>query len=264
MVLVLVAVAVGLVAYINPFAEDEEEEEDNPWFYQVAMEDIVEIDITNEGERSSFYRTEEGTWSFSDPDGIPPSITRWGGITLLLSGPQTRRDLSVIAPVIDDPAEYGLDDPATVVNVTLSGDRHLEFRLGDTTTDGDHHYSQVIGFPQLYLIASSWGDVLARLANEPPLPKWYVRRTPDSIEELAIYLGDPAVANVDWVQWSVSPFTRFVPTFTIGSTAITSPSSRGKSPLRRSCLLTKLGTCGSWCISLPIPCPTKHSTVAKP
>ena len=198
--LVIVAVAIGAVAYFNPFQGEEERAAKSPWFYQVSFDDIIKIKVRSGDNVESFTKIGEGSWVFDGLEGIPPSHLRWGGIVLLVSGPQTKRDISVVRPVIEDPAEYGLDDPGLIVNLGLTGDRELEFRLGDKTTDGNHTYGQVIGFPQLFLIADLWGEVLARLANEPPVPKWWVTRSADEISEVNIVLGEPG--NLD------SPYLR--------------------------------------------------------
>lgn len=198
--LVVVAIAVGAVVYFNPFQSEAEPRDDSPWFFQLAEEDIQSIEVIHrvengEGDQAvktvSFVKTspEHFLWEFVDPQGIPPNRNRWGGITLLLSGPKTRRDLTPQSIIIEDPAEYGLDNPATVVKVGLTLDRDLEFRLGHETTDGYHHYGQVIGFPQLFIIADSWGDVIARLAVEPPIPRWYVEHTPEDIVEVNVHDG---------------------------------------------------------------------------
>ncbi len=189
--LVVVAAIVGVVVYINPFESEEEREPDSPWFYQLSFDDIIEIEVNVGDKTERFFKNDRDAWVFERLDGIPPSHTRWGGIVLLLSGPQTRRDFSAVRPTIDDPAEYGLDDPKMVVDIGLTGDRNLEFRMGDKTTDGDHSYGQVVGFPQLFLIAEIWGRVIARLADEPPYPKWYEYRDPETIEEVNVYLGVP-------------------------------------------------------------------------
>ncbi len=198
--LVVVAIAVGAVVYFNPFQSEAEPRDDSPWFFQLAEEDIQSIEVIHRVEGTpddqpvktvSFVKTspEHYLWEFADPQGIPPDRNRWGGITLLLSGPKTRRDLTPQNIIIEDPAEYGLDDPATVVKVGLTLNRDLEFRLGHETTDGYHHYGQVIGFPQLFIIADSWGDVIARLAVEPPIPRWYVEHTPEDIVEVNVHDG---------------------------------------------------------------------------
>jgi len=199
--LIAMAAVIGGVVVVNPFAGEEAKAPKPPWFFQVGVDDINRIEVSFEGESVKFEKTPEGTWAFDDPADIPPSSFRWGGVTLLVSGPKTKRDLtgapditeSVIQAnrLIDDRAEYGLEDPHTIVKVGLTGDRQIEFRLGDTTADGGHHYGEVVGFDELFLIAASWGDVLARLAKEPPLPKWYVERTLEELEQVNIYGGDP-------------------------------------------------------------------------
>ncbi len=198
--LVVVAVAIGAVVYFNPFAGEEERAEKSPWFYQVSFDDITHIQVRSGENVESFTKIGEGSWVFDRLEGIPPSHLRWGGIVLLLSGPQTRRDFSTVRPIIEDPAQYGLDDPGLIVNLGLTGDRELEFRLGDKTTDGNHNYGQVIGFPQLFLIADIWGDVLGRLANEPPVPKWWEVRAPETIAEVNIVLGTPGKMDPPYLR----------------------------------------------------------------
>ena len=192
LVLILAAISIGVVAWINPFKSQGEFRELKPWFYQIAWEDIEAIKVNFGGAEGSFVKVHTSAWAFEDPEGIPPSHDRWSGIQYLLSGPKTQRDLSSTSIIIDDLAQYGLDDPATVVFVGLTEGRSLEFRLGDVTPNGFEHYGQVIGFPQLFLVADAWGDVLARLITDPPLPKWYIKRDPVSIVELNLSLeGSP-------------------------------------------------------------------------
>ena len=210
LVLVLAAIAVAVVAYINPFKSPAEFRELKPWFYQIAWEDIESIKVNLRGQEGSFVKVDPSAWAFTDPEGIPPSNDRWSGIQYLLSGPKTQRDLTSTSIIIEDLAQYGLDDPATVVDIGLTQGRSLEFRLGDVTPNGFEHYGQVIGFPQLFLIADAWGDVLGRLVTEPPLPKWYIKRDPVSIVELNLSLEgspDEAPAVLQFKQeddiWSV-------------------------------------------------------------
>lgn len=187
--LIAIAAAVAVVAYINPFEQTEEREPADPWFYQVSFEDIVSIEVYAEENSETFSKNDKGEWVIDRLGDIPPSHMRWGGIVLLLSGPQTRRDFSTVRPIIEDPSEYGLDDPHLTVKIGLTAGRSLEFRLGDETPDGEQHYGQVVGFPQLFLITSIWGEVLARLANETPTPKWWQYRDPETIAEVNIYTG---------------------------------------------------------------------------
>ena len=187
-VALIILAAVAVVVYLfNPFAQEDKKPPPKPWFYQVSVDDMTSIRITHKGKSESFIKTPSGTWAFDWDVLIPPNHNRWGGIAFILGGPQTKRDLTETTTLIVDPSQYGLDDPHTVVNIGLTLNRTLEFRLGDKTTNGWHHYGQIVGFPQLFLIADTWGDVLARLAVEPPYPKWYIERPADQISEINIF-----------------------------------------------------------------------------
>ena len=213
--LILIAIVAVVVWRLDPFEPEVVKEARSPWFYQVSEDDIETIKINYKGSVVSFYKTGQSTWAFDDPEGVPPNYVRWGGITLLLSGPGTKRDLTPFQPVIDDPAQYGLDEPDTIVDVGLTSNRTLQFRLGDLTTDGRHNYSQVVGFDDLFLITSTWVDVISRIAYDPPIPLWYKTRDPRAITELNIHYGDPSsltTRRVSFAQnrreggWSVQDF----------------------------------------------------------
>ena len=187
-ILSIIAISIGAFLYYYTNNKTETVETDPPWFYQVSMDDINYIGLTKNDKSLSFYKNEDTTWSFVDPKGIPPSYTRWGGVTLLLSGPQTQRLL--VADKIENPAEYGLDNPRLIIDFDLVGGRHLTLKLGDATSDFKHYYCQINDFEELFIIAATWNDVLGKLVDEPPIPKWYVKRSPESIVGLAIYKGD--------------------------------------------------------------------------
>ena len=182
--LIVVAAAAGIVVYINPFKETQTRTPDSPWFYQVSMDDIVEISVNHGDESRSFFRNEDRVWVFADPEDVPADPERWGGMTSLLSGPRTRR-LLLEAP--DDLDQYGLANPSTVIDVKLTGDREIQVEIGNETPNGIYVYGKVTGFDQLYLINDSWGKVLTRLATEPPLPKWHSSRLPDRVIGLSLY-----------------------------------------------------------------------------
>ncbi|MCH6588292.1 MAG: hypothetical protein IH805_08275, partial [Proteobacteria bacterium] len=72
-------------------------------------------------------------------------------------------------------AEWGLTSPRTVITVGLQGIGDVTIRIGDKTPDGISHYTQFRSpgdssqaDSSVYLIDSSWGDVMERLVNEPP------------------------------------------------------------------------------------------------
>ena len=135
------------------------------FFYVVDDDAINSVAIQYFGETQKFVLDPNRTWRFTSFDGERVNINRWGGVTLLLSGPQFTRQLSADAP---DLGRYGLENPATVITVGLEGIGEVEIRLGDTTPDGGKHYAQFEDDPGIYLIDSSWGDVISRLVTEPP------------------------------------------------------------------------------------------------
>ena len=183
LVLIAVAVAVGLVVYINPFEGEELREAGPPYFYQVPLPDISAVRITAGDSQVAMHATDEQAWVFDEPAGVPPSHSRWGGMLSILGGPRSRR---LLAETIADPARYGLDEPGTIIEIALSGDQRIEVHLGKTTPDGISHYARIAGDPQLFLVDASWGNLLARLATDPPYPVWFLERDPEDIVGLTL------------------------------------------------------------------------------
>ena len=162
-ILVVLLVIVGGYVLFFELRRQPGESTEPPWIYNIGYEDMVSISVTHQGQAQAFINTREG-WVFKDT-GQPVDPQRWGGVILLLSGPRTARELK--EPVAD-PAVYGLEPPESHIAVTIKDGRQLGLFLGKKTPDGASHYAQVEGSPSLFLITSSWGDVITRLATEPP------------------------------------------------------------------------------------------------
>ena len=190
-VVAALALVAAAVVVLDPFREQDEPGAGRPWFYRIAPEEIESIEILHGEGHVRFLRVSESAFVFVDPPGLPPDRVRFSGVPLLVSGPRAKRELPLDSAASGLSDQYGLDDPRTVVRVGVAGKEDLEFRLGRETSDGAHQYGQVSGVAALHLIASSWGEVLARLAEEPPLPKWYVKRSPEEIVELNLYRDGP-------------------------------------------------------------------------
>ena len=200
--LVIVVAIAAVVVYINPFKDEVDSGPEPPWFYQVSEDAIETIEVVHDGKRVKFVRDEVRQWEFEEHPGVPPAHRRWGGMVLMLTGPKTRR---LLQESFADKSQYGLADPSTIVDVTLSGDRRIQVFLGDPTTDGGHLYGQITGhafdFPQLFLINAGWGKVLTRLVSEPPFPKWFVKRDPALISELSVIKGEQHGGDQKWLQF---------------------------------------------------------------
>ena len=164
---------------MNPFGKQQVGVPRAPWFYNVSDRDISRIDMDHLGKRMSYVRKENYVWYFVNPENIPVDKQRFGGMTLLLSGPQGKREL--LSETIENPEQYGLVNPTTMIDITLEGDRLIQFNLGDKTPNGTSHYAQMRGFDDLYLIDASWGDVISRLVKDPPYPLWYLKMDPNKV-----------------------------------------------------------------------------------
>ncbi|MEX0761033.1 MAG: DUF4340 domain-containing protein [Dehalococcoidia bacterium] len=202
LVIILAYASIGTVLVLkNPVGSDSTSQP--PFFYRLDSEDIRHISIETGGEEIGWhYREDERRWYFDDLQDIPANLFRWGGITTLLGGPRTQR---VLEETIDDPAVYGLDDPNTVISVTIRDGNTVTLHLGNETPDGGGNYAQVIGYPQLVLVDASWGFVLDRLVTEPPVPDWYYTMDPNRAREILFFLENEVVEaygfNRDDEQW---------------------------------------------------------------
>ncbi len=135
--------------------------------FQVEEDDIVLVRLTREGETLTFVESEDGTtWYFDEIDGEVVDRDRWGGIPLLLSGPLYQR---VVAEQATDLSLYGLEEPSLIVHLGLQRvEEEVEVRIGDKTPQAGGHYVQFIDDPRIYIVDVTWGDVITRLAEEPP------------------------------------------------------------------------------------------------
>ena len=163
---VLVVLVATLAGYVFFFELQQESERNprEPWFYNVHQDNINRIAVTYRGEEQAFARGEAFQWFFEATD-EPVDLQRWSGIPLLVTGPRSRR---LLEERVDDPALYGLETPTTTIAVALEDGREITVLLGDNTPDGIGHYAQLQGDNPLFIVDSSWGDVLSRLVTEPP------------------------------------------------------------------------------------------------
>lgn len=163
-ILIILVAVVGGYVLIFELNRRPDKEPEPPYFYDVEITDIGGITISLKDTQQSFIKA-GNKWVFED-SGSPVDPARWSGIPLLLTGPRAAR---VLKNTLEDPQEYGLDPPETHITVTLEDGRAINVILGYKTPDGLSHYAQVVGFAQLYLVSSTWGDVINRIATEPPV-----------------------------------------------------------------------------------------------
>ncbi len=182
--LVMLALIAGTVLITRELSSKEPKEE-QPWVWKVSSENLSNISVIHQEEQQN-YALVGDSWMIRGEQDIPVFLPKWSGTTLLLSGPRATRD---IVPQIDDPAKYGLDSPQTVVTIQSRGGNSLTFHLGDPTPDGQNWYVRLAGQPQLYTVAAVWGEVVTRLALEPPYPPefrpWLYKLNVEDVNRIA-------------------------------------------------------------------------------
>ena len=134
--------------------------------YAAPQDAIVSVAVRTPAAAAAFERS-GSAWRFADDGVTPVNPDRWGGVVLLLSGPDVERRL----PPPGDPAEFGLDAPS-VISIGLADGSRVGVRLGAPTPDGRNVYAQLDGEQGIALVNEPWARVLLRLADDPPLPYW--------------------------------------------------------------------------------------------
>ena len=185
----LLAIAAAAVAVWALALDGDDEPEPTPRparLYAVPQDDIVNVTVQTETDTVTFERR-DGGWYFADAL-APVNLDRWGGVVLLLSGPEVER---LLAPS-DALSEFGLDAP-DIVSIGLAGSSRVEVRLGSETPDGRNVYAQLNGKSDVALVNEPWARVLRRLGDEPPLPYWYYRVDPALVRLFEVESADGIV-----------------------------------------------------------------------
>ena len=165
-VLILLA---GCIFYLK-FTAPEQKEERGPEIWSVEEEKInhISIRLPRERKEASFLQHKDGRWRFDDRTRHPVDMKRWGGIVLLVSGPESKRMIAEKAENLD---EYGFDDPQLVVVLGVRGRKDpLKIHFGDRTPMKDHFYVKLEHSAPVYIMPSIYCEVLMRLVLEPPIP----------------------------------------------------------------------------------------------
>ena len=172
--LLLIVAVVAVAGWILVVGDEDVPETTPPRarLYTVSQDDIVSVTVQTMRAAVMFERR-GGAWHFAQDAPVPVNPDRWGGIVLLLSGPEVERVLS--SP--SDLQEFGLDSPSRV-SIGLADGRQVAVQLGAETPDGRNVYAQLEGGSGVVLVNEPWARVLMRLATAPPLPYWYYRVDP--------------------------------------------------------------------------------------
>lgn len=205
LLVVVVAIAGGAWAVIefSGIVSRGEAPADKPWLYHIDEGDITYISVAHGGPPVE-YRRDAGSrqWMILGEPEYPVFAHRWGGTPLLLSGPRVNRGLK---ETIGDPAQYGLEPPASVVRVADWAGNTVEFHMGSPTPDGANQYARLVGDNALYTLPASWADVVNRLADDPPYGRLFDLDV-GVITAVQVTAGQStAVYYLDAGQWLAQP-----------------------------------------------------------
>ena len=176
-----------------------------PFFYTLSEGDIRRVEIDSPNGVMAFVLDENANyWFFEGDDTMPVDRQRWNGVTTLLGGPRSQRQLD---SSFTDPTLYGLESPNTTVTIGLVDGSSVRLFLGDETPDRAGNYAQIEGFPQLVLVSSAWGEVLNGLIDDPPIPQWRYDLNVDEATEVVFYIQNEVVGgfglDIDTGVWHV-------------------------------------------------------------
>ncbi len=172
--ILILAAILALLAGVYYWVSRPEQESPEPKHYvwNIEMNDInhITLNLTREGLSQSFIKIPQGhefSWFFDDPQHSSVNVTRWGGITLLLSGPGADRIIDKNATQ-EKLAEYGLLQPSLEITLNLTDNTILNITVGDSTPDGSNYYVRAPGSNAVATVAAEWYGVVERLVTDPP------------------------------------------------------------------------------------------------
>jgi hypothetical protein len=167
-VLTVIAVVMAGLIFLRPSVGNDETANENPWFYLVDDTKVDRIAVDYFGQQETFVRDETRTWHVGSLEG-PAVGPDFQGTPFLAAGARSPRIIAEEASE-EELALYGLDDPKIKMEVHLEDGIEYLVLLGNLTPDRINNYAQVEGYPGVYLVDRTWGEHMAKLVTDTPLP----------------------------------------------------------------------------------------------
>lgn len=156
--LALVAVAVGLGAYIYFVDSERTDGEVKEKVFSVAADDIETLRVTAKGETSVLKKT-DGTWMLVEPVATDADQNE---VTALLGGLTSLDITREVDPNAANLAEFGLAAPKSDITFTTTSGVTGRVRLGDQTPAGSDLYAVKGDESRVFLVATFVETSLAR------------------------------------------------------------------------------------------------------
>ena len=150
------AKVVSTLAIIPPY---------EPTRLTLNIDNLSRLSVTHEDTTVEYFVLRDN-WVVREKDNPTVATEKWADTMRLLRDPRLIR---VVSETIDDPAEYGLEEPQT----TVSGDdketgARILFPLGGPTPDGTEWYAKAEDSDQLFAVVAAIREGLLKLVSEPP------------------------------------------------------------------------------------------------
>ena len=150
------AKVVSTLAIIPPY---------EPTRLTLNIDNLSRLSVTHEDTTVEYFVLRDN-WVVREKDNPTVATEKWADTMRLLRDPRLIR---VVSETIDDPAEYGLEEPQT----TVSGDdketgARILFHLGGPTPDGTEWYAKAEDSDQLFAVVAAIREGLLKLVSEPP------------------------------------------------------------------------------------------------
>ncbi|MCH8744550.1 MAG: DUF4340 domain-containing protein [Chloroflexi bacterium] len=137
--------------------------------YYVALSNSIDaIGVEHNDLYVEYHRQLGGQeWTITGDSESSVASDLWQEILPSLTVPPIAQ---ILSDTIDSPADYGLEEPQTRVEIATREERPYIFHLGNTTTDGENRYAQRRGRQELFTVPETWAKMVEGLALEPPYP----------------------------------------------------------------------------------------------
>lgn len=193
-VLVVLTAAVLIVLRLDLEGTDAEEEENaGVSVFTLDPEAVTELTWTYEDETLTFAKSDSG-WTYAEDSAFPLEESYLTAILTVLSDVTAGK--TIASP--EDPAQYGLEEPACTVTVTA--DTETELRIGNETGIGGERYLSV-GDGNVYLvdegILDSFAYGLLDLVAKESIPNMTNVTSLEVVSEVQSYTLSYEAANTE-------------------------------------------------------------------
>ncbi len=129
------------------------------------IDHLSRLSVTHEETKIEFFVLGD-EWVVREEGSPRVDTDKWADTMELLRDPRLSR---VVSETIDDPAEYGLEEPQTTVSADITEPSGQKvFHLGGPTPDGTEWYVSIDGSEELFAVVAAIREGLLKLLLEPP------------------------------------------------------------------------------------------------